>query len=405
MNKLIYVLCFLFFAAVVGCGKSDRAPSTQQPENKIIITETVETVTQQSQPAATNTVVIPAPTFTPVPTLTPKNQPTITTVAAITLKTKDDFGDGRNLLTGELMKDPDSLKRRPIAVKISNSPAKYTRPQAGLNSADIVYEHITEGSITRFTAIIYGEIPEKMGPIRSARLIDLQIPVMYDAALAYSGSSIGVSRKLFSSDFSTRILRTLEQGYYRTGENKPYEHTLYAHPEDFWSVLEQKGENRAPEFNAFMTFSSEAPINGLLTKAVNIQYLKFTSIDWRFDPDDETYLRWVDGEKHLDANSGQQINAANIVLIFAPHQLDTTICEFQSGDQCLAYSMQIDLMGEGTAVVLRDGQRYDVTWRRNHREDMLILVDELGLPFPLQIGNTWFQIMPQDYPAPIFEDG
>jgi len=113
----------------------------------------------------------------------------------------------------------------------------------------------------------------------------------------------------------------------------------------------------------------------------------------------------VDGEEHLDANNGQQISAANVVLIFAPHQLDTTICEFQSGDQCLAYSMQIDLMGEGPAVILRDGQRYNVTWRRNHRDDLLTLVDEVGLQFPMQIGNTWFQIMPQDYPAPIFEDG
>jgi hypothetical protein len=67
--------------------------------------------------------------------------------------------------------------------------------------------------------------------------------------------------------------------------------------------------------------------------------------------------------------------------------------------------MQLDLMGEGPAVILRDGQRYDVAWRRNHRDDMLTLVDEVGLPFPMQIGNTWFQIIPQDYPIPIFEDG
>ncbi|MEM7014129.1 MAG: DUF3048 domain-containing protein, partial [Verrucomicrobiota bacterium] len=98
-------------------------------------------------------------------------------------------------MTGEET-DPARLQRRPLAVKISNSPPSFVRPQSGLNDADIVFEHITEGNLTRFTLIVYGDDPEKVGPIRSARLVDVELPAMYDAALVYSGASTGVSNKL-----------------------------------------------------------------------------------------------------------------------------------------------------------------------------------------------------------------
>lgn len=114
-----------------------------------------------------------------------------------------------------------------MAIKISNAPAGYVRPQSGLNAADIIFEHITEAVVTRFTAIFYSELPESVGPIRSARLVDVELPAMYDAALSYSGTSAGVGNRLFQSDFASRVISTNTPGYYRTGdESKPYEHTL-----------------------------------------------------------------------------------------------------------------------------------------------------------------------------------
>ncbi|UCG24188.1 MAG: DUF3048 domain-containing protein [Chloroflexota bacterium] len=307
------------------------------------------------------------------------------------------FGVDRNRLTGEVVSDPSKLQRRPIAVKISNAPAKYTRPQSGLGQADLVYEHVTEGSITRFTAIIYGQTPPRVGPIRSARLLDLELPAMYDAALAYSGSSIGVSRKLFNSDFRERILRTNVAGYYRTGENKPYEHTLYAQPEQLWEVLDSRSLNQAPQFNSVMAFGEAAPQGGRPANSLAIRYRKFTAIEWRYDPVSGRYRRWADGVEHLDANSGDQISAANVVVLLAPHRLDQTICEHQSGGRCLAHSTEIQLWGTGQALLLRGGQAYDVTWNRQQRHDLLTLLDGAGRPFPLQIGNTWLQVMPLDY--------
>ncbi len=345
--------------------------------------------------------VPPAPT--PIPTATQPAGPTPTTAPqAVSLMTPEDFGTDRNRLTGELVEDPAVLQRRPIAVKISNAPATYTRPQAGLSDADLVFEHVTEGPITRFTAIIYSKTPPNMGPIRSARLIDVELPAMYDAALAYSGSSIGVANKLFSSDFRGRILRSNEPGYYRTGEDKPYEHTLYGRPESFWESLDQMGENVPPTFATQMVFASETPAGGTPASELSVNYRDWTIVNWRYDEESGRYFRWADGEAHIDKNYDDvQISAANVVVILAPHQQDFNICEHQTDTGCQAFATESQIWGQGPVLIFRDGEQFTGTWKREQRPDMFTFYDDQGNPIPLQIGNTWFQVVPLHYTDPI----
>jgi hypothetical protein len=402
MFKKLAIYCTLFLFTAVGCQQPDPTPTATLSPPTAAPTESI------SEPATiAPTVTLAEPTipsvatFTPVPTSTRPSDPTATATAApVWLLSLEDFGDNRNPLTGELVENPAVLLRRPIAVKISNSPPSLVRPQSGLSQADIVFEHVTEGPITRFTAIIYSQMPEKMGPIRSARLIDVEIPAMYDAALAYSGSSIGVSAKLFGSDFRPRILRSNEPGYYRTGEDKPFEHTLYGIPESFWESLDTMGQNNPPAFTANMTFSSEPPTGGAPASALEIRFRQFGTVDWVYDSETNRYWRWADDEEHIDANTGEQISAANVVLVLAIHQLDMSICEHQVETTCHAFSTEIQIWGEGDAVILRDGRQYEVTWKRENRSDMLTFWDEDGNQVPLQIGNTWIQTIPYHYTDP-----
>ena len=333
---------------------------------------------------------IAGPTTAPDPTATP-------TAAPVTLITLADFGADRDPLTGEIVADPANLQRRPLAVKISNSPASYTRPQAGLSQADLVFEHVTEGPITRFTAIFYGQTPPQVGPIRSARLIDIELPAMYDAALAYSGSSIGVASKINHSDFARRVLHSNDPGYFRTGEDKPWEHTLYGHPAVFWDSLTEMDQNRPPEFSTNMAFSSTPPDGGQPATDMTINYDDWELVEWVYDAGINRYLRWADGEVHTDANTGAQLSAANVVVIYALHQQDVTICEYQVGNSCQVYSTEIQIWGDGPAIIFRDGRQYAATWKRENRPDMLTFYDASGAPLPLQIGNTWFQIIPPYY--------
>ena len=397
------VLVLVYLAA---CGESTSPPAIPTVVAPDAPTEPAQVLPEGVPTAAGSTDSIAlAPTATLGAPATLPPPATVTTVATSTpftvmLAQPADFGDTRNPLTGEEVADPSVLDRRPLAIKISNAPARWVRPQSGLNDADLVFEHITEAGITRFTMIVYGKTPRDVGPIRSARLIDLELPAMYDAALIYSGSSNGVRQKLFASDFSSRVMLGNITGYYRTGEEKPYEHTLYGNPYGLWEGLESRGINARPTFGSYMAFSTEAPGDGTAARKAIVDY-GWTYIEWVYDPISGRYLRWTDGEEHLDANTDKQVSAANVVVILANHVEDVNICEQVTNGVCSHFSVQAQIWGSGPAVLFRDGQRYDVTWQRINRNDMLTLHDPTGAPVPLQIGNTWFQVIPTYYANPV----
>jgi hypothetical protein len=341
----------------------------------------------------TSTISVP-PSPTPLPT-TEVAEPT-----PIKLENLDDFGGVRNPLTGELVEDAAQLERRPLAIKISNAPALWVRPQSGLSDADIVFEHITEGALTRFTMIVYGKTPPDVGPIRSARLIDLELPAMYDASLVYSGTSNGVGQKLFSTSHWSRVLRPHEAGYYRTGANKPFEHTLYADPATLWEVLDSKGLNSSPEFSTNMTFSEIPPTGGTPASEIAIQY-STELVEWKIDPETGRYNRWAAGQPILDANYDEQVSATNVVIVTANHVEDGNICEQVTNGVCVALSIEAQIWGSGPVTIFRDGLRYDGTWERISNGDMFTFYDANGDPIPLQIGNSWFQVMPTWYDNPV----
>ncbi len=186
-------------------------------------------------PTMAPTASLQPPSPTPEPTGTPSS-----TARPEGLIGPDSYDAGVNPLTGEVMADPAVLDRRPVAVKVSNSPAQFVRPQSGLDKADLVFEHYAEGGVTRLTAIFYGQATGQAGSVRSGRLIDLEIPAMYQAAFAYSGSSGRVREMIRDSDFFDRVISPDfaygEPYFYRVPrEGVPYEHTLFADLYDIWA--------------------------------------------------------------------------------------------------------------------------------------------------------------------------
>ncbi|HID52503.1 MAG TPA: DUF3048 domain-containing protein [Anaerolineae bacterium] len=407
MKKLLLILLILLIG-LAACGGEGVTPTPIPPPadagtDGIQAVPPTDTATDAAAPTLQPTLPPPPTIAPPPPTPTPLLQPTETPTGSdvVTLLTPEDFGENRNPLTGEIVDDPAVLERRPLTIKISNAPAAYVRPQSGLNKADWVFEHTAEGAVTRFTILVYGKTPEKVGPIRSARLIDLELPQMYDAALVYSGTSVGVGRRMAQSPIADQLVRTNEPGYYRTGdESKPYEHTLYAIPENIWEGLEARGINTPPQFNTQVAFSTEMPENGRPATEATIDY-KSTFVRWVWDEENGRYLREADRDIVIDENDGEQVSAANVVIISPFHVEDPTICEQIANGECVALSVQIQLWGTGQGVVLRDGQVFDVTWRREAPGDMLTFTNMDGNPFPLQIGNTWVQLVPSWLTDPV----
>jgi hypothetical protein len=334
------------------------------------------------------------------PTTTPEPTPTLMAIPGLI---GPEFAANVDPLTGLTVDDPAVLDRRPMVVKISNAPP-LVRPQAGLNEADLVYEHYAEGGLTRFSAIFYSHAPTRVGSIRSARLIDYELVPMYNALLAYSGASDGVIHLLESSDFWERTYVGIWYGtpYYWRDETIEVPHNLFLNSAALWDLATNEGLNQRPDLQG-MTFLDAPPSNsGGTANTIDIRY-RATRAVWDYDPSIGRYRRSTDGLGHYDGNTMEQVTAANVVIVYANHTLsDIVESEWQGS---VTYGIEIELWFEGDAVLFRDGQQYNGRWIRPAREAMLSLRTGDGQYLPLKPGNTWFQIVPLPEQQDLNEEG
>ena len=403
MDRKVFVFVLLMTAALLaGCGGSPKFTPTP---------------TRTPVPSATPTPTFtpsppPTATFTPTPTGIPGRSPVGTPVASGATATPSSgestqgktpppagtphpvpvptLGNNVDVFTGLPVPDPARLDRMPVAVKIENAPA--ARPQYGLNEADVVFEHLAEGGITRFTAIFYGKDASRIGPVRSARLIDLEIPVIMHAFFAYSGASPPVTRKIKNSDFAKYTLSDWfgDPVFYRINNGKAREHTLFTDTKILWNYAKKKGwKGRPPQMWAF---SQTPPPGGKPAETIFIPYSKqYSDVTYRYSPGLGKYLRWILGVKHIDALTGKQIAASNVAILYVNH-VKTLIVEDALGSR----SIEIQLWGSGKMTLCRDGKAYSGMWVRAARHSPLQFLNPAGQPLPLKPGNTWIELVPLD---------
>lgn len=353
------------------------------------------TATRTPAPVATNTPVPPTATPTEAATKTPTTSPTPEKFVVTP------FPDDVNPLTGLQVEDEAQLAQRPIAIKVSNSPE--VRPQSGIGSADLVFEHFAEGGITRFTSVFYTHEPDMVGSVRSGRLIDLEIPAMYQALFGYSGSSAGVKDRIRHSDLFPDQIAAPDFGvgepyFYRVPQGgKAFEHTLFTDPAVLRDLAEERGINERPDFPMLMAFSDTVPAGGEPVNYFEINYLPGTcTAEWDYDPEGGIWGRSTLGATHTDALTGEQITASNVIIVLANHVYADFWEEMIGSQSNWKLSIQIQVWGQGPALVFRDGQMYSGLWRRENRGDMLTFYHGDGNPLPLKPGNSWIQLVPLD---------
>jgi len=371
----------LVSALVAGCLTGSIEPVATLPPTP---TEVPATATNTPLPTAT-----PTPTLTPTPTVTPSPTP---------------WPENVNPLTGEVVDDPSRLDRVPVAIKITNWPGRHVRPQAGIDSADIIYEHYNEGWFaTRWTAVYLGESPERVGPIRSGRIIDLEIPAMYKAVFANSGFSNGVIPLFRNSDLypdrvvSDSLPETLRpRPFYRDySRNVPLEHTMYTSPALVREWASARGVEGREDLEG-MIFSESPDPDLEASGAASTITIPWNQLrgEWRYDEERERYLRWTDGTPHTDALTGETLSVANVVVLYVSQWNTDIIEDPHSG----ARSIRIALWNEDNpyrqGILFRDGQRFDGTWHREARDDMVTLTDEAGNLLPFKVGSSFFQLLP-----------
>lgn len=347
------------------------------------------------QPPSASAATLPAPTPNPALGVIDPSEFTPTTLFPRPVDGAFgpvDFPLDVNPLTGLAVPDASVLQRRPIIGKISNGPA-LVRPQYGVGQADIVYEHYTEGGITRFSAIFYSQTPRRVGSVRSARLIDYELTEMYKGLLAFSGGSGGVELKLFGAEFAARAYKGVLYGppYFWRDDEIPVPHNMFFDPHALWDMAARDGHQQRPLLRGMAFHPEPQPGSTDDGRRIDIRY-RATRVIWEYDAETGRYLRFADGEPHFDAGTEAQVSAENVVIIYAGHYLtDIVEAEYQGS---VTWSSQITLWPQGHAELFRDGKRYAGDWVRLSRPDLLGLRTPDGELLYLKPGQTWFQVMP-----------
>jgi hypothetical protein len=307
--------------------------------------------------------------------------------------------------------------RRPLAVMIENSPD--SRPQSGLSHADIIFEAVAEGGVTRFMGIFYCDAQAydvTLAPIRSARTYFLDyasgfnfplythvgganLPGPTDALgqIAEYGWVGENNLNQFSIGFPTFI-----RDYNRVpGKTIATEHTMVTTTEKLWAIAEERGWTNTPPTRLqnsktipqgnwwdnyeSWTFADELSASGAITK---ISYEFWTGlteyfVEWQFDPATKSYLRFMANEPHLDLNSEDQISAANVVVLKTNER----------GPLNEVKHMMYDTIGTGEALIFSNGNVVEGTWSKPSRTAELEFLNEKGKSVEMARGLTWISIV------------
>lgn len=343
----------------------------------------------------------PTPTKTPMPEVAespPTSTPTPTPVALEPTPTSDipstPTPRPENIApyTG-LPTDPENvqyLTRRPIFICFNNDAAGRSATY-GLAQADVVYEYIVDNfTLTRITAMYQSQSPERVGPVRSARLPNLWMTYSYDGALACSGGSDEV-RYLLKNEVGFPYLDAdiddPSQTRYFFNIGTDYRTRMQTSPDGVRRWLAD--QNRVKEWERPGFEFSETPPDFYADEATNIQiaYPGGSRVEWRYDAAQGGYVRYQGGQPHTDGAVGGPIVAQNVITLVAQHTL-TDIIEDSLGSR----SVDINLYDFGDFRIFRDGYVYEGTWRADPENPPRWFGPGEAL-VDLKPGQTWIQVV------------
>jgi hypothetical protein len=302
--------------------------------------------------------------------------------------------------------------RRPLTVMIENH--QEARPQSGVSKADIVYEAVAEGGITRFLAVFYcGASAEDVtiGPVRSARVYYLDWASEYGDYPLYAhvgganvpgpANALGQISKYGwlskGNDMNQFALGfpVFWRDYERIGHEVATEHTMYSTTDKLWEVAhtrkldaaDEEGNKWDKNFESWQ-FKDDADSG----KRGSVGTIKFNfwggyeeyAVEWQYNKDSNEYSRLNGGQPHTDLDNKEQLKAKTIVIQFAK----------QKGPIDEEKHLLYTTTGNGSAIVFEDGQAIKGTWKKESREDRTKFFDQGGKEIKLNKGPIWIEVVP-----------
>jgi len=265
-----------------------------------------------------------------------------------------------------------------VAVMVENH--SDARPQSGLIGADLVYEALAEGGITRFMALYFGNLPKVVGPIRSARPYYVLLAHEWDAIYAHAGGDPKDRDpiKQWGVADADEIYNAGE-AFWRSNERK-MPHNLYASItslRDHASRAYPRRKFAAPARRwEFIPWAEKS------APQLTIRYAPDYEVTYKFN-EEGTYSRYMNGKLHTDKETQQPIRVSNVLVQYA-----ATRVAYPDG------GLKMDLIGKGDALFLIGGRVSKGTWQKDDLASATRFLDEGGRPIALTAGQTWIQIVP-----------
>ncbi len=306
-------------------------------------------------------------------------------------------------------------KRRPMGIMVENS--KAARPQSGINSADITYEAVAEGGITRFLNIFYCQDAKYVGPVRSARIYFIRMLQEYGEYPLYA--HVGGANKEGIADALGEIKRLDWFAYndmdplygmsfpyfwrdYERLPNRDTEHTVYTNTEKLWDFAATKRsltdvDEEGTAWNSSFTnwkFKDDASDSnrgtvGKISFGFWDQFASDYSVTWSYDKKSNKYTRENGGEAHLDKNTGKSLEAKNLVIILAD---ESVVNDGYEAGQHLFY----DILGTGKGYLFQDGKATKINWDKEDGYTRMKFTDSSGKEVEFTRGKIFIEILPSE---------
>ncbi|OLT54214.1 DUF3048 domain-containing protein [Cellulosimicrobium sp. CUA-896] len=281
----------------------------------------------------------------------------------------------------------EEVAARPaLAVKIEN--ARQARPQTGLEDADMVWEEVVEGGITRFVAVYHSRAPELVGPVRSVRPMDPAIVAPLHGVLAYTGGQPPFVDAVGAAGVQSVVMDEGDDGFVTTRERRA-PHNVYGDLASFWAQADADRTSPPPAQleHAREPGAGTATREGAPAGRLDVTLTHSSRAVWDWAGDRGAYVR-SEGDAPAVSADGDRIAATNVVLVAA------TMVNTSFRDPAGVPVPETQLVGSGDAVVASGGKHVAVTWSKDAVDAPLRLTGADGLPVHLEPGATWIELVP-----------
>jgi hypothetical protein len=301
-------------------------------------------------------------------------------------------------LTGEWI-DESLADQRPLCIMIENTSDAF--PQSGIIDADITYEFIVEGAITRLMCVFkdYSTGIEKLGPVRSSRHYYAQLAEMLEGIYAHFGWSVYAQQYIEARpEYQNLNGLELEGSVYYRDSARSAPHNVYTDSDRLVSGVEAKGYNTTHSntfnYDQFKFNIDDTPLNsGNVANKVTTNFISSNTSWFEYNSEDSRYYRFAFGGEHYDAETGEQLSYKNLLIMYVAYSVVD-----DEGRRDIDWNSD---GASGTGYYACDGEYVPITWKKY--ANGITYYNEDGSQLKMNPGNTYISVVDTTLSTVTFE--